>query len=244
MFSYLTRSEDISEARLHLERAGLGCFGREWLTENIWRLLFRLIAHSWPERIDIGKSWDIQQVIGIIKKGWVGKSAKILDAGCWNSEILQTLYRAGFRNLWGCDLNPLVHWQRRFWKTRYSIQDITATNYPNRIFEMVTCLSVIEHGVDIEQFFVEMSRIIASGGYLLLTFDYYPESIDTEGITAFGLPWHIFDNHDVGQMLKAAQALGFFPIDRVRLPEKIPSPVSWHGRSYTVGFLGLKKADN
>ncbi len=38
-----------------------------------------------------------------------------------------------------------------------SIQNLEATNYQNNMFDFVTSLSVIEHGVDIEKYFIEMN---------------------------------------------------------------------------------------
>ena len=45
------------------------------------------------------------------------------------------------------------------------------------MFDYVTSLSVIEHGVNIEKYFREMSRIIKSNGYLLTSTDYWPDKL-------------------------------------------------------------------
>ena len=49
-----------------------------------------------------------------------------------------------------------------------SIRNLEDTNYSDQMFDYVTSLSVIEHGINIEKYFREMSRIIKNDGYLLI----------------------------------------------------------------------------
>jgi ubiquinone/menaquinone biosynthesis C-methylase UbiE len=53
-----------------------------------------------------------------------------------------------------------------------SIRNLEDTKFNDQMFDYVTSLSVIEHGVNIEKYFREMSRIIKSNGYLLTSTDY------------------------------------------------------------------------
>ena len=53
-----------------------------------------------------------------------------------------------------------------------TIQNLEDTTYSDQLFDYVTSLSVIEHGVSIE-----MSRILKRYGYLLTSTDYWPEKI-------------------------------------------------------------------
>jgi ubiquinone/menaquinone biosynthesis C-methylase UbiE len=43
---------------------------------------------------------------------------------------------------------------------KLSIQSLEETNYQSNTFDFVTSLSVIEHGVDIHKYFMEMNRIL------------------------------------------------------------------------------------
>jgi SAM-dependent methyltransferase len=52
-----------------------------------------------------------------------------------------------------------------------SIQSLEETNYECNTFDFVTSLSVIEHGVDIHKYFMEMNRILKKGGLLLTSTD-------------------------------------------------------------------------
>ena len=55
------------------------------------------------------------------------------------------------------------------------LQSLEETNYQSNIFDFVTSLSVIEHGVDIHKYFMEMNRILKKGGLLLTSTDYWLE---------------------------------------------------------------------
>lgn len=60
-------------------------------------------------------------------------------------------------------------------RTRYfalSIQDLEKTNFKNNMFDYITSLSVIEHGVNIQNYFKEMNRILKKGAVLLTSSDY------------------------------------------------------------------------
>ena len=41
-----------------------------------------------------------------------------------------------------------------------SIQDLEKTNFQSNMFDYITSLSVIEHGVNIQNYFKEMNRIL------------------------------------------------------------------------------------
>ena len=71
---------------------------------------------------------------------------------------------------------------------KLSIQSLEETNYQSNTFDFVTSLSVIEHGVDIHKYFIEMNRILKKGGLLLTSTDYWLEKItNTKHVLSRGL---------------------------------------------------------
>jgi ubiquinone/menaquinone biosynthesis C-methylase UbiE len=72
---------------------------------------------------------------------------------------------------------------------KLSIQSLEETNYQSNTFDFVTSLSVIEHGVDIHKYFMEMNRILKKDGLLLTSTDYWLEKItNTKRVLSRGAP--------------------------------------------------------
>ena len=145
------------------------------------------------------KSWDTYKMIKMISVA--NRESFVLDVGCYESPILPMLKRLGFTNLYGCDLvlkssdcNPnftnnnnssftchedyepiaKMYTDKSY---KLSIRNLEDTKYSDQMFDYVTSLSVIEHGVNIERYFREMSRIIKSNGFLLTSTDYWPDKL-------------------------------------------------------------------
>ena len=54
---------------------------------------------------------------------------------------------------------------------RYEHGNILRTRFGPETFGVVTCLSVIEHGVDLEGFIAETARILRTDGLLIISTD-------------------------------------------------------------------------
>ncbi len=94
------------------------------------------------------------------------------------------LSKIGFKELYGCDLHlsPPSKSQlekHEFKQYNLSIQNLENTNYRNNMFDYITSLSVIEHGINIEKYFKEMNRILKKGGMLLTSTDYWQNKVIT-----------------------------------------------------------------
>ena len=187
-----------------------------------------------PLMSDLSKNWDSLAALNIILKNTC-KDAKIFDAGAeLYSVILPWLFLYGYKNLVGGNLvfdkkikrGPIV----------YRRSDITRTGYSSNTFNAVTCLSVIEHGVDLRSFFKEMSRILKSNGMLIISMDYYETPIDTKGLSAYGVPIHIFTKEEVTKVLATAKEFGLVPVGPIDLTcsEKV---VLW--KKYELRFTFL-----
>jgi 2-polyprenyl-3-methyl-5-hydroxy-6-metoxy-1,4-benzoquinol methylase len=83
-------------------------------------------------------------------------------------------------NLYGCELllKEEISAAIELYKTFHiSIQDLEKTEYQNTTSDFVTSLSVIEHGINIQNYFKEMNRIIKKDGLLLTSTDYWPDNM-------------------------------------------------------------------
>lgn len=144
-----------------------------------------------PLMRDEPKNWDSLAALDLILRT-TDTNARIFDAGGERySVILPWLSLYGYKNL--VAENLAFGGVSKRGSVMYRHGDITRTTYPTEYFDAITCLSVIEHGVSLDAYFGEMSRILKTGGVLITSTDYYESKIDTMGQMAFGCPLHVFD---------------------------------------------------
>lgn len=214
-----------------------------------------LFAH--PDKV---KSWDTYKMVKIISEG--DRSSFILDVGCNGSPVLSILKRLGFKNLYGCDLflkkipstlteivYPLYRPIIEIYEDKafnISIQNLEKTNFQDKMFDYITSLSVIEHGVNIQNYFKEMNRIMKKGGILLTSTDYWPDKILNIIKTKHNHrndPDNVFSKEEIEKdVLKAAELNDLIltePIDFSFENKVVHYNVT--GLDYTFIFFALKK---
>jgi SAM-dependent methyltransferase len=126
---------------------------------------------------------DCERIIEIpfVFKNLPEPPTKILDVGCCESQILDTLGRLGFDN-WGIDMRNCYESFIRF------IQgDARKMKFKDNEFDIVTCVSTLEHiGLVDTPYYTdkvwdkdgdkramkEMVRVVKKGGLIILTLSY------------------------------------------------------------------------
>ena len=110
------------------------------------------------------------------------------------------------------------------------------------MFDYITSLSVIEHGINIEKYFKEMNRILKKGGMLLTSTDYWQNKISTRNSCLFGMPDIIFSKHEIYNIINSAEKNGFELIEPIDFTCK-DKVVRWehNGVELTFLFFALKK---
>ena len=152
---------------------------------------------------DATKTWD---TLGALREVLIRTTpqARILDAGAeLYSRLLPWLYLYGYRDLIGNNL--VFEGKLQQGPIRYEQGDITKTRFEAASFDAVTCLSVIEHGVDLDAYFREMARVLKPGGALITSTDYFETPTDTRGIAAYGVPVHVFTRPEILEALEIAK---------------------------------------
>ena len=217
----------------------------------------RLFKHHWPI-----KSWDTYKMIKIISGA--KRESFVLDVGCYESPILPMLKRLGFFNLYGCDLvlksdsnSKLTDMSSFVYHEDYepiaemyndksyqlSIRNLEDTNYSDQMFDYVTSLSVIEHGINIEKYFREMSRIIKNNGYLLTSTDYWPDKlVNNKNVLSKGTPDNIFSRDEIENLVAIAEKSGLKLIEPIDFEYK-DKVVRWNsiGLDFTFIFFAMRK---
>jgi SAM-dependent methyltransferase len=193
-----------------------------------------------PRHPDYPKSWD--SYLALRHALYTTTSdQRVLDAGGTRESVfLPGLGRLGFRELYNFNLDEatLGASERRI---NYQRRDITQTEAPNGSFRFVACLSVLEHGVDVYAFLREMARIIAPGGHLFLSVDYWEDPIDAGGQTAFGAPVKVFNLHDLQDLLFNAGVRGFHVAGNEAVSACHDRVVTWLGMQFTFFNLLLRR---
>ncbi len=244
MLQTLQSWQEIQKSREQLQERGLDY--TDPLKTRFWRFLFdlRFRYRLLPPQPDVTKSWDVAKAVEIIVSTVPNKLAPILDMGCFNSEILYVLHGLGYKFLHGCDLNPICRWMFFWHQIRYCVADLTQTSYPDHYFAAITCLSVIEHGVPLDNLVKEVRRILRPGGLFILTTDYDATGKEhkiPEDFQVFGLSWTIFNQATLQELIQKFIDVGFHLLepDRV-LSTHTECPITWHGESYTFVMVALK----
>jgi SAM-dependent methyltransferase len=206
-----------------------------------WESAVRELRHlGLPLHRDLPKNWDTLAALNAILAR-ADRSASILDAGtALYSTMLPILWRYGYERLTGINLEFRKPVRRG--PASFLPGDLTATSFENEAFDVITCLSVIEHGVDLTAYFKEASRLLRPGGILFTSTDFYQEPIDTRGMTAYGTPVHIFTPDEITAALETAAGLGLEPTGALDL-RCAEQPVTWKrlGLQYSFVAFTLQK---
>ena len=207
----------------------------EWQAAHANAIALHVPLHRGPE-----KNWDhLAAVTTILAR--TNPSARILDAGAEiYSNVLPTLFLYGYRELYGINLSFTDPTRRG--PIRYVPGDLTRTPFPGGFFDAITCLSVIEHGVPLADYFREMYRLLKPNGLLITSTDYYPTPVDTRGQVAHGTPIKIFSKPEIQAALDLARSIGFELTGDIDLDCE-SKPIRWDlfGLEYTFVLFTLRK---
>ncbi len=193
-----------------------------------------------PVHYDAPKNWDTLAALRAVLR-YTEPTDPVLDAGAaLYSTILPSLWRYGYQRLVGCNLEFGRRVRRGPAEFRYA--DLTATDFADASFGAITCLSVIEHGVDLTAYFKEAARLLRPGGVLVTSTDYFSEPIDTTGLTAYGQPVRIFTPEEITEAVEIARGFGLEPTGELDL-SCVERTVTWkwYGLEYTFLVFTLRK---
>lgn len=243
MISTLQSTAELRAARVELRGRNLD-FTDPWRA-RLWRLLYQARLRAALPPADPLKSWDVATALRVIETACPDRATPILDMGCYNSEIVYALHALGYRSVHGCDLNPLARWMPYWHAVRYCCSDLTNTPYSDGSFGVLTCLSVIEHGVALSALAAEVGRLLRPGGVFVFTTDFdssgAPHAIDP-AVRVFGQDWRIFDPAGFFEVIDLLRARGLSLLDPGRVDlSHTERPVRWNGQEYTFVAASLVK---
>jgi len=157
------------------------------------------------------KNWDVYECLPYLKDG------NILDMGSSGSIILENAVKKKLVGMkCGIDLAypedvvspPGINLTKG---------DLMNTPFPDGLFNFITVLSVVEHQIDFEKLAKECSRLLAKGGELFLSGDFWNPKPDTTKMRLYSLEWNILDQAD---LLLLIQLLHHYGLD-------LTTPIDW-----------------
>ena len=194
---------------------------------------------------DRPKNWDCYRAFSFILRHG-NEESKIFDVGCGDyGVILPWLELYGLSNLYGCDIALKKDFQRG--RIHYYKQNLQKTTFPSIFFDFITSISVIEHGVNLDIYLKEMSRLLKPGGYLLTSTDYWHDPIDTSGLYPYGEKLNemkIFTRSEIEGLVARARGHGLELIELIDFScqERV---VHWKRveKEFSFIFFVLRKGD-
>ncbi len=211
--------------------------------EEVRESIQKLKKLKLPPHNERPKNWDSYRVLSFILKHG-SPTSYVLDVGCAEyGVILPWLELYGFSNLYGCDISFKRDFQRG--RINYRRENLENTSFKSASFDFISSISVIEHGVNLENYFREMSRLLKPGGYLFTSTDYWSEPIDTKGIYPYGKElgeMKVFTREEIEELVKKAEEYGLKLIEPIDFSYK-EKVVHWKrvGKSFTFILLVFKK---
>lgn len=184
----------------------------------------------------ICKDWEIAHIIADLSEG------HLLDMGSSDSYILKNAVIKGVKGeKFGIDLRtpnvPLA-------SVNYIEGDLMEVPLPDEYFQNITCLSVIEHEVNIKRFAAETARLLKHEGKLYVTFDYWEPKVKAD-MKLYGLEWNILDKEDVLMLIAECAQRGLQLVEEIDwtlgkavINEEYCAPAKV---GYTFGMLVFQK---
>jgi 2-polyprenyl-3-methyl-5-hydroxy-6-metoxy-1,4-benzoquinol methylase len=124
--------------------------------------------------IDFLANWRVatQQILTHLPRGVSPREVVILDVGCMNGYMMESLRLAGVEHTFGCDISPTMafdHCVNRWHWPAIRCFDFCENDYPGGIADMVLCMEVLEHVPrhKTSRFIAELARVLKPTGVLL-----------------------------------------------------------------------------
>lgn len=114
------------------------------------------------------------QILAHLRPGMDKKEVSIIDVGCLNGYIMESLRRAGVQNIYGTDISYFLAIEKNLnpnLLTGITVADFSENDYPAHIFDVSVCMEVLEHiPPELTRTFIkQLARITKKQGILLIS---------------------------------------------------------------------------
>lgn len=230
MLRILKNQAQVDDARLKLRERG--CDTSVGASRRLFQFLYLLRFRRAAPDVAINKSWDVYSILDAVEEYAPDRKAKIFDMGSYNCEIPVALWRRGYHNIRASDLNPLgrcINWYGN--RIDFHCEDFYSPDLEEESLDIITSLSVIEHGFSQENLLKVCQKYLKKGGLCFLTTDYHKEKIEIDkDFRLFNLSYMIFSQEEIKSFIDQAKNYNL---------ELIGSE-EWTDSDYPIEFLDNK----
>jgi 2-polyprenyl-3-methyl-5-hydroxy-6-metoxy-1,4-benzoquinol methylase len=141
------------------------------------------------------------QILAHTPKGLDKTSLRVLDVGCLNGYIMESVYQAGVEHIYGTDISfslAISHGLSKHHLPAITIGDFSQNTYPDGVANMTICMEVLEHipPTLTDKFVEELARVTGSDGILLISTSEDPNADPTHINCRKRAEWYyIFSQH-------------------------------------------------
>lgn len=161
-----------------------------------------------PRHGDETKNWDTMTALTLTLRECPDRNLPVLDAGGMAySAFLPSLYLYGYRDLTAVNMSFRKPFRQG--PIKYIPGDITKLSSSDKHFGAVFCQSVIEHGVQLDSYFREMTRVVRPGGLLVISTDYWEPEMKVDGVPPYGVDVHILCRREIEAAIRLAEDMGW-----------------------------------
>lgn len=184
------------------------------------------------------KNWHA--MLGIHHATMVSDAADLIlhISSSWNHPFLDGMVVSGYRNLASFSITD--DFLGNLGNVAYNHTDCTSIGLPDSSVSFISCCDIAEQGVGLPAFLAESSRLLKTGGYLLISLDYWHDRLETRGMILKGEAPAIADRSSIMDLVRTAADLGMVVDGPLDLECK-DRTISWGDMDYTVLSLLLRR---
>jgi len=229
MIKYLSDIKELADSILFIERAGLSHHHDPYKDWDL-SILVELVKSNFKEL-------DHQRMIcGDIGSGKRAAGCRLLRELLGNDAVIKAV-----------DLQGGLNEVERELQIKVEKRDFLNTGWDSNSFDLLISLSVIEHGIDLNELCKEVSRLLKPGGKFLFTTDYWHEELNTMHLYPYGKeqpPMKVFSPSSIMKFTDVLARYNLLVDANTMASEKKLDPiVHWArmGKSYTfAAVIGTK----
>lgn len=125
---------------------------------------------------DFLKNWKLagEQIIAHIPSGLSKSSVRVLDVGCLNGYIMETLRMHGVKHIYGTDISYEIAINKclnTYHLPAVTIEDFCYNSYPDKYFDLTIAFEILEHisSEKTDQFVMQLKRVTKDRGIILIS---------------------------------------------------------------------------